>query len=67
MDNSTLPPWREIVSKVLENQAGRQAWVEMDAAGNLTVRCTGCGLDEFAFAMAPAIGRLVGHVADCFR
>jgi hypothetical protein len=60
-----MQPWREIVSDVVATRDGRQAWVEMDAAGHLSVRCTGCRLDEYRAGMAPALAALVDHAATC--
>jgi hypothetical protein len=57
--------FREIVSKVLTTPAGAETWLEMDAAGHLTQRCAGCGIDEFVIAMAPGLAWLAAHAAGC--
>ena len=57
--------YREIVSNVLDTAGGHSAWLQQDAAGHLSVRCTGCGLDEYAAGMAPGLGALVNHAEAC--
>ncbi len=57
--------WREIVSQVLTTAAGSEVWLEMDAVQHLTVRCSGCGLDEYAAGMAPGLFRVGAHAAEC--
>lgn len=59
--------WREIVSRVLTTTAGSEVWLEMDAAQHLTVRCTGCRLDEHSPGMAPGLFRIDEHAAECTR
>lgn len=63
--HDSLMEYREIVSNVLTTPAGAEAWLEMDAAGHLTKRCAGCGLDEYVVAMAPGLAWLAGHAVTC--
>ncbi len=57
--------WREIVSRVLATAAGSGVWLEMDAVQHLTVRCAGCGLNEFSPGMAPGLQSILRHAATC--
>lgn len=55
-----------IVSKVFGAPATGQAWLEQDAGDHQHVRCTKCGLREFAPGMAPGLVRLRAHaVQEC--
>ncbi|WNI15720.1 hypothetical protein [Actinacidiphila sp. ITFR-21] len=49
---------REIVSKQFQHNGGT-ARVEQDAGGHQHVTCSGCGTDDFAPGMAPALSKLV--------
>lgn len=57
-------PNTQIVSKVRGTPATGQAWLEQDAAGHLSVRCTVCGLNEFSPGMAPGLLRLTRHADE---
>ncbi|MEV7930573.1 hypothetical protein [Kitasatospora sp. NPDC088779] len=50
---------REIVSNQFDEHNGGIARVEADQAERCFVTCSGCGTDEYAAGMAPALGRLV--------
>lgn len=54
-------PSAQIVSRVFGVPATGQAWLEQDAGGHQHVRCTRCGLYEFAPGMAPGLVRLRDH------
>lgn len=51
---------REIVSKQYQHNGGT-ARVEQDAGGHHYVTCSGCGTDQFAPGMAPALAQLVAE------
>lgn len=57
-------PNTQIVSLVRGTPATGQAWLEQDAAGHQFVRCTVCGLYEFAPGMAPGLVRLTQHADE---
>lgn len=57
-------PNAQIVSKVRGTPATGQAWLEQDAGGHQFVRCTVCGLNEFAPGMAPGLARMSGHADE---
>ncbi|WP_432828736.1 hypothetical protein [Dactylosporangium sp. CA-092794] len=60
-----MEEYREIVSDVVTTAGGAQAWIEMNLSGYLTKRCTGCGLDADAPAIASALEWLTDHAATC--
>ncbi|MER7009723.1 hypothetical protein ABT297_42700 [Dactylosporangium sp. NPDC000555] len=60
-----MEEYREIVSDVLTTAGGAQAWIEMNLTGYLTKRCSGCGIDEDAEAMAAAMQWLTEHASTC--
>ncbi|WP_432977812.1 hypothetical protein [Dactylosporangium sp. CA-233914] len=60
-----MDEYREIVSDVLTTAGGAQAWIEMNLSGYLSKRCTGCGTDEDAVALAPALQWLEEHASAC--
>ncbi|WP_238013451.1 hypothetical protein KZZ52_23945 [Dactylosporangium sp. AC04546] len=60
-----MEEYREIVSDVFTTTGGAQAWIEMNLTGYLTRRCTGCGIDEDAIALAPALQWLAEHASAC--
>ncbi|UWZ33471.1 hypothetical protein Drose_19330 [Dactylosporangium roseum] len=60
-----MEEYREIVSDVRTTAGGAQAWVEMNLSGYLTERCTGCGADEDAVALAEALRWLTEHAPAC--
>ncbi|MEU7873333.1 hypothetical protein [Dactylosporangium sp. NPDC049140] len=60
-----MEEYREIVSDIVTTAGGAQAWIEMGLSGYLTKRCTGCGIDEDAVALAPALQWLTEHAGAC--
>jgi hypothetical protein len=60
-----MEEYREIVSDIVTTAGGAQTWIEMNLAGYLTKRCTGCGVDEDAEAWAPALRWLIEHAPAC--
>jgi hypothetical protein len=60
-----MDEYREIASVILPTAGGGQAWIEMNLAGYLTKRCTGCGIDEAVEAIAPGLVWLAEHAAAC--
>lgn len=54
---------REIVSRQFRH-AGGFAHVEMDGSEHLFLVCSGCEVEEYQPAMAPAIVHLREHVGD---
>ncbi|MGI5176257.1 hypothetical protein ACQEVZ_08020 [Dactylosporangium sp. CA-152071] len=60
-----MEEYREIVSDIVTTAGGAEAWIEMNLSGYLTERCTGCGADEDADGIAPALQWLTDHAATC--
>jgi hypothetical protein len=63
--DGSMDEYREIVSAVVTTAGGAEAWIEMNLSGYLTKRCTGCGIDEDAVAMAPGLQWLTEHASAC--
>jgi len=62
-------PKGRIVSRILFTAGGAVAWVEVAdpeyTYERLFVICRGCGLEDEAGGMAPALCRLVEHAEAC--
>ena len=54
---------RQIVSKQFQHNGGT-ARIEQDSGGHQYVTCSGCGTDDFAPGMAPALSKLVTEHGD---
>ncbi|MER7280477.1 hypothetical protein ABT369_39170 [Dactylosporangium sp. NPDC000244] len=60
-----MDEYREIVSDILRTAGGGEAWIEMNLAGYLTERCTGCGADEPVVSRAAGLQWLAEHAPAC--
>jgi hypothetical protein len=58
---------RSTVSRQMPTRGGSVAWIETDPAGHLSLRCAGCGHNEYVTGLAPALSGLVNHATTCTR
>lgn len=58
-------PARTVASKELATPGRGVVRLESDAAGHVSLVCSGCGTDRFEQGMAPALQSLQVHSASC--